>query len=48
MSNADNSTTDEDIKSISIEEAIAKLQEENLLFVDQEGNGHFAVNVSWS
>ena len=46
MTDADNSNTDEDIKSTSIEEAIAKLQEENLLFVDQEGNGHFAVNGS--
>lgn len=46
MSDKEDSVADEDIKSISIEEAIAKLQEENLLFVDQEGNGHCAVNGS--
>lgn len=43
MSDTDNPTT-EDKKSMSTEEAIGKLREENLLFVDQEGVGHLAVN----
>ena len=43
MSNTDNPTTDEDKKSMSKTEVIEKLQEEVLLFKDQECIGHLAV-----
>ncbi len=43
MSDTDNSTKDEDKKSMSKTEVIEKLQEEVLLFKDQEGIGHLAV-----
>lgn len=44
MSNADESATNADKMSTSISDAIDKLQEDNLLFVDQQGVGHMAVN----